>query len=605
MYEVGITSFRTTAIGVCYYTLKTRDPTGEFSWETERRYKEFATLATTLRHQYPGVVFPAFPRKSYFSFVCGGKIKRKRSVELANYISWLLENVEPVPESVIFRDFLGIKNSFREKHVRKECDASRLVGRSKIPGDTVSYIMSFLDTRRLLYLGRISRAWSWSSRSGFLWRRIHMRSIEFQKVQRTLLNLLGSDDVCRNLEELILEIEFSPELYTRQISLPSEVHLESLKKFRFSCVRSVYPGNLSSVYLCQELLDGVLGHCTSLESLEIESSGISLVMLRTVAGICKLNPLTQLRLVFIDSADVSDEQFSIILDCLSHIQDTVRSIEILLEFTNQVPWKEVTKIPPSSAYARLLDVLDGCRMLKIFRLDFIPASFPLTDLSAALEELELKLVLDGDYFKRVPDTVVFSSTNLRVLKLSTTEAIGPASLALLSRGVVSPEWMISNLRVLSVEGLCNGGVPQYIRYVIENNKIDEFINRFKSSLTELTLIDCIYDVTEPFVEALLTQLPSLTKLILLGCNSKLSDTLLCKLHINSTHPVVRCIRTGKLRELKLPRTSYMSLIGYDAIQTTRGIVETVDETRVVRGSTRPPRLDDLDASKDFLHPSSL
>lgn len=605
MYEVGLASFRTTALGVSYYTLKVEDPSGECRLEVERRYKDFAKLATTLRHQYPGILFPGLPRNSLFSFLCGGKIKRQWSVELANFILWLLENVEPVPESVIFRDFLGIKNSFRVKRVREECHASRVAGRSKIPEDTVSYIMSFLDTRRVVSLGRVSRTWKLSSRSGFLWRRIHMRSIEFQKMQRTLVDLLGSEEVFRYLEELCLEIEFSPVLYTRQISLPSEVQLESLKRFRFSCVRSVYPGAISTAYLCQELLDGVLEHCTSLESLEIESAGISLAMLTTVAGICELNPLTHLRLVYIDSCDVREERLSIILDCLSHIKDTVRSIEILFEFTNQVPWKEVLNIPPSSAYARLLDVLNGCRMLKIFRFDFIPSSFPLTKLPAALEELEIKFVLDGHDLRRVPDSLAFSSANLRVLKLSTTEVLGTASLPLLSREVVLPEWTVSNLRVLSVEGLGTAScVPQYIRYVVENNKIDEFVNRFKTSLTELTLIDCIYDVTEPFVEALLTQLPALTKLILIGSNSQLSDTLLCKLHINSTHPVGRCVRTGRLRELKLPRTSYMSSIGFYAIRTTRGIVETVDETRVVRGNTRA-RGEELDASKDFLHSSSL
>lgn len=586
MYEVRIVSFRTTLLGVCYYTLNIQETERNgSSWKVERRFRDFVVLDTTLRKLYPRGSFPSFPSKSILGYFRGDELRSSRATQLTEYMEGLLKGVERVPKSVIFLEFLGIKDP-----VRYCRDESQLAdwgeADGQIPQDTLTYIMSFLGAMKVVSLGRVSRTWQLSAQSAYLWRCIRLGSSEFERVQQSFLRLLSSQEISKNVEEISLDVDFSRDLeYNLQLTLPGYIHFESVKRFRFTSQGGSQLGSVppTTSYMCQELLDAILADCSSLESLQVETD-ISSGMLRTVCGICSMNALQNLRLVFVNlNPEISKENFAVIIECISRIKRTVEILEILVEYSVEV------KVPENMSdslyghylsHARFMEVIKECKKLKILKFDFLSASkflatqdpFPPT-----LEELEVRFVRNHiplptkSVWTHITESV---PSKLRVLSLATIGIDGGERPPYFDAVSELKAGFGSNLHSLQVQGPYTG----FEEFIVKFGATD-FVSRFKS-LKALTLINCVSCVTEPLVESLLINLPILTTLVINGPNERLTDSLL----VNIVRDRLLTVRTARMKILALPHTRYMSQIGIDAIRAgaTKDLVQ-IEKNQIICG----------------------
>ena len=618
------------------------------AWVVHRSYPEFQTLRRVLEAQHAFEAIPALPGGLAASWLFGDKYVEGKAAALAEFLNQVLSRIEPDPQSVALREFLRISRPCTSRIVNAEkvgmpAIESKSTG-LHVPEDVISEILSYDDARRVIALSRTSRAWQRAARSPSLWTAITLHSRTYERVQAHFIRFVESLGPDNMLELLDLEVRFSNRVVNNlRLSLPSTVEFPRLKSLRLSSIAPSTNAATSTSGLFQELLEVILSSdVPSLEAVTLITE-LNPDLISTLVSISTLRPLKHVQLMmFGHTVGVTESAAISLLSLLKLNERTLEIFEIFLGYQDpsQIPSMAVDSFfgERIGHYPQLVDILSVSTLPNLQKLTF--PFFPLVPFMSAdqyafpksLRQLDLRFVLDGLATRRDRMSVLSNSTNrsiithvfgavptgiqsIRIRTIGVDEAmmavnssmdmyripLQPVAYETRLSGMLE-EWRrkFANLKHLAVDGP-GTGLSELIRYVTSSGRIADFIRVFPAIQT-FKLTNCITEITEPLVEAMLTNLVFLEELSLVGTNEKLTDTLLYKL--GAPGPLSSSIRRGSLRRLVIPRTRYVSFIGMEAIrnvmrETNGKVLIAINGENLVSG--REYTVPDSGFGQDELH----
>ncbi len=618
MVAAKIDSYRKTPLGVYFYRIQVTDHIRPgILWTVERRFREFLALREVLIGQYPERDIAELPGKSVFALFPSDSFLRERSQSLNNFLRQVLNDVEADPQSVELRRFLGITRPCLSESIRdQEYDSDM-----SIPPDAIIMILSYLEQAALLAVGRVNRAFHRAALSPGLWRNISVRSRRFETIQRGFMNFLSLPGIAENVERIDLGIQFSTDIgHNLRLSLPGNIHFSRLKSFRFSSLFPQSEGNKSSTAdLCQDLLEAIMADSSPLTALSLITE-LSSERLRTILGITSQGLVKHFQFGILGySVNISTEDLDCIWGIIESLGNTCEALDLQVYYPSNAPSSYLypdghfgERIGDVRAQKKITEFLFSekcsCSSLRVLRFPFASYSEMLKiddfRFPQNVTDVDLRIIVDGitnrvnvDRSNRsiIKDILSASSPHVRRLKVST---IGSDEVDMLNthmtpyhmtQQAVNYEGLLEswiedwrqklvNLEALSVEGPFTG-ITELITALVKRDALESFLSTFPK-LRVLRLINCVSAVNEEFVVKLLSLLPFIETLELIGSNEILTDTLLVALSqkLNSR---------SNMRYLHIPRTRYMSSIGIEAIRRVNiscpQIRAMVSDARVVTG----------------------
>ena len=594
MYVAYIESYRKTPLGVAFYRVRVAD--GRSSWIVERRFSEFACLREALAVHHGDAQVPRLPSKSILSYFGSDSFLNERCINLSKFIAQVLSQLEPDPQSVTLRTFLGIFRPCCSLIISEPSSESEQL----IPSDAIVNILSFMTSENVVRLGLISRVWHRAAMNPSHWSSISLRSVKFETMQKGFLRFLARPGIAQRIQHLRLRVQFSTELsHNLSLSLPGDIHFSDLRTLQLDSISAIPIGSKSSSRtLFQELLEAVFADNAPLAVLEIRTQ-FTLESLKTILGIAKLCPLRKLRLNFIgDPVALSESDFLTICEICFSVSNSIEKFHLETEYPQS--WSRNHQLFPDSVFGERIGHYDGQRQLCEFLsltssfLKLRELAFPFTSCSEVLlsenlrfpcnlQVLKLRFVVDGITFRRQIDrsnrsiiTDVFSAlpSGLRVLHICT---IGLDESRLLDQDmmpyvipqqsinfdIVSDTWLadwrskLACLESLVIDGPCTG-LSELLSYLIRSSKLDTFLSLFPK-LKILKCINCVSAINEDTALKLVAISPFLETVNLIGQNEKLTDSYLFRI-------AERVPRISSLRTLVVPKTRYMSYVGMEAIR---------------------------------------
>ena len=613
MYSIAVAGHETVEFGkTLYKVLVHRNDSGESTWLVKHRFSEFIALRRVLQLQHPSKVVPLLPAKSLFAYFSGDSFHNERSTQLEIFLRAVLQDVEPTPQSVALREFLGITRppSAQPRAIEVgDCSDGLLISE-----DTLSLILGLLSAGEVVRASSVSRVWRNASLSVSLWSSVRIQSKEYEKKQMSFIRWLSS--TCTSLKSLDLDVSFSSQVDSNlRLSLPEDIVFPSLEVFKLSTNSVPLSG------LAQDILDAVISSDhIDLKKISLRGT-ITSELIRTLLSLSRLGSLESFDICFTGfTVDIGADLMSSLVDLLELSASSLTSFTIRLEYPEVFP----EFVPDSyfgertGAYVcqdRLLALLDTkARYLQTFHWPFFSANklmrldsftFP-----PSLRDLDLRFVTNGigQELLSEPDgrsllTQIFTAipAGVRSVRLS---SIGVDEAQILSSNSVGPsrmpprlvnfeplfanlaaEWAskFTSLRDLQLEGP-GLGLDRLFEYVIGSGKLNELLACFPR-LKRFNMTHGVGHITEESVKGILDRLMFLERLALIGCSEKLTDSLLCQLG------GLGAIRTGTLKQLRLPKTRYMSSIGMEGIMQTCSRtcdVSLVNDVGLITGRPRAP-----------------
>lgn len=401
----------------------------------------------------------------------------------------------------------------------------------------------------------------------------------------------------------------------------------SLEVFKFSTNSVPLSG------LAQDILDAVISSDhIALTKVSVRGT-ITMELIRTLVSLSRLRSLESLDICFTGfTVDIGTDLMSSLVDLLELNESTLTSFTIRLEYPEVVP-----EFAPDSYFGertggydcqdKLLALLDAkARNLRTLHWPFLSANkvmrldsftFP-----PSLKDLDIRFVTNGisqellsepdgrslltQIFTALPPGVRFvrlSSIGVDEAQILFSSSLGP--LRMPPRLVnfepqfanLAAEWAgkFTSLTELLLEGP-GLGLDRLFEYVIGSGKLNELLPCF-TQLKRLDMTHGVGQITEEAVKGILDRLVFLERLAIIGSSEKLTDSLLCQLG------GLRAIRTGTMKQLRLPKTRYMSTIGMEAIMHTCSRtcdVSLANDAALITGRPRAPLAHQVERKFTFI-----
>jgi hypothetical protein len=619
-YTARIESYRTTPLGVTYYTIKVRDlhPPGT-EWTIERRFRDFVALRDVLRQLHASTT-PNFPGKSVFAYFASDSFLIKRANRLNDFMASLFTNLEPDPQSIAMRTFFRISRPCSSPSLSPSLVHANEVDIA-LPEDAAVEILSFLDSKDILRLSSLSKACHRSSVSPSLWKRVRVKSRKFESIQKHFLRFLVNPGISEGVQEINAEVQFSQHIsHNLALSLPGNMHFSSLNKLSFNSLR-IAPSTFSacsSASLCGELLEAILADLSPIRSIRVRTE-VSPDMLKSLLGICRHEPIESLHVTFLGSpVQIGESEFRCLVDTLGATEKSVRELDIRVEYPESwvgdqlypdaVFGERIGHFSHQSELVKLISTTDAFPQLRRLCFPFLSVYELLRAndfrLPRNLEELDLRFVVDGLTSRRnidrsnhsvLKDVLSACPTTIKSLKLVTigsdeTDQLNPNFMPFaihsqaINYDVVADAWLedwrpkMLSLERLTIEGL-HIGMYSWLTFLVRAGRFVDFLSLFPR-LRCLRLVNCVSSLDESSVLSIFDKLHVLEELVLLGPNEKLTDSLLCNLER------IQHVRL-MMKRLIIPKTRYMSSIGVEAVNriesTNPNIHILLDNRPIVTG----------------------
>jgi hypothetical protein len=594
MYVGYVEGHRRTPLGVCFFRIRIRDGKSS-SWSVERRFSEFVSLREVLIAHHGKDKIPQLPPKSFVSYFASDSFLTERALLLSKFLSNILSSVEPDPQSISLRSFLGIKrpclSSLAPEPTISEAEM-------QIPTDSVVGILAFLSHKEILRVGSVNHSWHRASLCPYLWERIDLICEKFEAVQRGFLNFISRPGIAAHVAQLTVKAQYSDQLsHDMSLSVPGDIHFPNLNTIELDSLHCSPNGSRSTTCkLYQEILEILFADTPPLDFVRVRSEFDS-ETLKTILGIVRLRPVKELYLTFLGHpVNINEDNFTVICSIITCIAQTVERLDIRVGYPPNWPGSQLF---PDSVFAERIGHYADQRELtgmlfnasfgnlKHLVLPFLSIREVLLidnpQLPRGLKDIDIRFVVDGiagrrqidrsnrsiisDVFSAIPPGVrnvritTLGSDELAMLDQSTMPYIVPMQAT--NFEAIIEQWIddwrpnLANIECLSIQGPCTG-LSELVAFMIKSERTDIFLSLFPR-IKVFHLVNCVSALNDDLVLRMMRMSPFLETLILRGRNEQLTDNCLFKISgsISSSPSIKRIV---------LPRTRFMSYLGIDATE---------------------------------------